>query len=716
MLGAGFGLVATVLATNLVVSILALWRLQANNSVVLDSARQFRLLEATLSAIKDAESGQRAFLLTGEESYLRPYVASLGVLGEDLSRLRDSADEQGGRGEIDSLDRVVKEKVRELGDTVSLHRSGRVDAARDVVKTGLGVRLMEEIRDRFRALEDREGDRLAGRVEASRTALHRTTATLAIASLATLALCVLLGLAVFRHLAVVRRSEALLRHQSERWRVTLASIGDGVIVTDDQERVTFVNPVAESLCGISGAGVEGQPLGAVYRIVAEAPPQPASDQAGRAMRDATSSVGPEGDASGRGRHSLVAADGTRRPIQETVAPIRDEGGGRAGAVLVFRDDSDRHDRERRLVEESRRKDELLAMLAHELRNPLASILSASEVLYLSESAADLGWACEVIGREVRQLSRSLDDLLDVSRMTRDLIELRKEWIDAVPVLARAVTAIRPLAEGRAIRLKTSFSHPSLWLEADPARLDQILSNLLGNAARYTPEGGEIRVTAGIVDTQIVIRVIDNGIGIAGDVLPSVFDLFTQGERTLARSEGGLGIGLTIVKKLVELHAGSVSARSDGPGMGSTFTVRLPAAKENPVDTMASHAWPGQGENAERSRILIVDDNKDLATSLARLLRILGHEVEVVYDGRKGIEIARSYRPRVVLLDIGLPNLDGYQVARTLRQEGFNDTMIIAVSGYGQEEDRKRSRDAGMDYHLTKPVDFKTIAALIAQPN
>jgi CheY-like chemotaxis protein/two-component sensor histidine kinase len=343
-------------------------------------------------------------------------------------------------------------------------------------------------------------------------------------------------------------------------------------------------------------------------------------------------------------------------------------------------------------------------------------LSASEVLYLSESAADLGWACEVIGREVRQLSRSLDDLLDVSRMTRDLIELRKEWIDAVPVIARAVTSTRPLAEGRAVRLTTSFSHPCQWLEADPARLEQILSNLLSNAARYTPEGGEIQVTAEFVNTQIVIRVIDNGIGIACDLLPYVFDLFAQGERTSARTEGGLGIGLTIVKKLVELHAGSVSARSDGPGKGSTFTVRLPAAKENPVGTMASRGWPGQGENAEKSRILIVDDNKDLATSLARLLRILGHEVEVVYDGRKGIEIARSYRPRVVLLDIGLPNLDGYQVARTLRQEGFNDTMIIAVSGYGQEEDRKRSRDAGMDYHLTKPVDFKTIAALIAQPN
>ena len=244
-------------------------------------------------------------------------------------------------------------------------------------------------------------------------------------------------------------------------------------------------------------------------------------------------------------------------------------------------------------------------------------------------------------------------------------------------------------------------------------------NLLSNAAKYTPPGGRIVMTAERIDSQIVFRIIDDGIGIASNLLPGVFDLFAQGERSLDRTEGGLGIGLTIVKKLVELHAGSVSASSAGPGKGSTFTVRLPSAKENPVTPSISRAGAvplEQAAQAEKTRILIVDDNKDLAGSLARLLRILGHDVEVVFDGRKGIETARTYRPRVVLLDIGLPNLDGYHVARTLRQEGFNDTMIIALSGYGQEEDLKRSREAGMDHHLTKPVDVKTISQLISQPS
>jgi CheY-like chemotaxis protein len=358
------------------------------------------------------------------------------------------------------------------------------------------------------------------------------------------------------------------------------------------------------------------------------------------------------------------------------------------------------------------------MLAHELRNPLAAIRSA--VATLDEAVADHhdAWAKGVIVRQVEHLAHLLDDLLDVSRITRGLIRVHRQLIDAYPVISRAVEMVRPLVGDRRQRLEVASVPRPLRLEADPVRLEQVLVNLLTNASRYTPVGGRIRVSAESDGDQIVLGVADDGAGIAPEVLPRIFELFAQGDRTLARSEGGLGVGLTIVRKLVELHEGSVSARSDGPGRGSEFVVRLPAAAEQPAAPPATAPTPSPGaspsaDGRRHSRILVVDDNRDLAQGLARLLRMLGHEVKVAHDGPEGIEAARDYRPDVILLDIGLPRLDGYSVARALRQEeAFRDTLIIAISGYGQEEDRLRSIEAGMNHHLTKPVDITTINELI----
>ncbi len=537
----------------------------------------------------------------------------------------------------------------------------------------------------------------------SAAGLTRTRATLAVASLSALVLNAALGLVVMRQLSSTRRSQALLREQLERWQVTLASVGDAVIVADELGRVVFLNQVAESLCGRLRAEALQRPLNEVFRILPAGSPRADEHPIERVLRD--------GAVLTTASQTLeILPEGGERPVNLTAAPIRDSGGRICGAILAFRDDTDRREKERVLVEESRRKDEFLAMLAHELRNPLASILSAVQVLGLNVSPHDRELAREIIGRQTKQLA----NLLDVSRITHGLIQVRKEWIDGVAVLNRTIEATRPLFAQHGHHVDVTIAQPTLPLEADPVRFEQILVNLLANAARYTPRAGRIVVEAREDQGWVVIDIRDNGRGIEPAVLPTVFDLFAQGGRSLARSEGGLGIGLTIVKKLVELHGGSVSARSDGLGKGSTFTVRLPAAKENPVAASVSRGQSNQVDKGEKNRILIVDDNKDLATSLARLLGLLGHDVEVVFDGRMVVEAARSYRPRVVLLDIGLPNLDGYQVARRLRQEGFADAMIIAVSGYGQEEDRRRSREAGMDYHLTKPVDIKTITELIGQ--
>jgi signal transduction histidine kinase len=364
-----------------------------------------------------------------------------------------------------------------------------------------------------------------------------------------------------------------------------------------------------------------------------------------------------------------------------------------------------------LRDNDRHKDEFLAMLAHELRNPLAAVNNAVTVLKLSPDEATRHWASDVVERQVRQLVRLIDDLLDVSRITSGKIRLRKEHVDAVPILDQAIESTRTLFEERRHALDVSIEAGGLPLYVDATRLGQIVSNLLTNAAKYTDGGGRIRLAARREGPRVAISVTDNGIGIPPEKLPEMFRLFAQGDRSLARSEGGLGIGLTVVRKLAEMHGGSVVAWSDGPGKGSEFTVYLPRARE------AAGPGPEEGRAprpaGKGARILVVDDNVDTALGMARLLRLLGNEVVTVHDGPAAIEKARTFRPAFVLLDIGLPGLDGYEVAATLRGEDHHqDAVIIAVSGYGQEEDRRRSRAAGFDHHLVKPVDFDSLVALI----
>src|SRR4051812_33168956 len=359
----------------------------------------------------------------------------------------------------------------------------------------------------------------------------------------------------------------------------------------------------------------------------------------------------------------------------------------------------------------RRKDEFLAMLAHELRNPLAAISNAVQVAGRADDRESREWSREVIDRQVRHLSRLMDDLLDVSRITRGKITLKWDIIDTVPVLETAVESVRRLVEERRHELDVSLPPGPLWVKADATRLEQIVVNLLTNAAKYTESGGRISLSASREGEDVAFSVRDNGVGIPPESLPSMFELFTQGDRTLARSEGGLGIGLTLVKSLAEMHGGSVTARSNGPGTGSEFVVRLPSA--SPAPEGRKDGAPSTADQRPCRRVLIVDDNEDMARGMARLLKLLGHAVATAHDGPSAVEAARSHRPDYVLLDIGLPGMSGYEVAKRLREDGFLDTVIIAVSGYGQEEDRRRSKLAGFDHHLVKPLDHDALLQLIA---
>ena len=371
-----------------------------------------------------------------------------------------------------------------------------------------------------------------------------------------------------------------------------------------------------------------------------------------------------------------------------------------------------------LREANRHKDEFLAMLAHELRNPLAPIHNAVQLMRNPQLPPEqLVWTREVIERQVRHLTKLVDDLLDVSRITRGKINVVRESIELATVVERAVETVQPMLVLQRHELVVKVEPEPLLLDGDLTRLTQIVGNILSNAIKYTDDGGRIELTAGSIGDHVEIRVRDNGIGIEPEVLPLVFDLFAQASQLNGRSQTGLGIGLALAKRLAEMHGGDVQASSDGPGKGSEFVVRLPR-KKNDGAASAVHADVEQAPEATMSmaarRILLADDNRDALETLARLLQLGGHEIHKAVDGVQALEAATRVRPDLVLLDIGMPGMDGYEVARRIRSQPWGRAAkLVALSGWGQESDRKRSREAGFDTHCIKPLDPQRLSMLLA---
>ena len=402
-------------------------------------------------------------------------------------------------------------------------------------------------------------------------------------------------------------------------------------------------------------------------------------------------------------------------------------GARRYFTGIVRDIAERKELERQLrqrldelAQADRQKNEFLAMLAHELRNPLAPMRNA---LYLlnSPKSDDLmrERARQIMDRQMQHLVRLVDDLLDVSRIVRGMVELRRHVIDLREAVVRAAETAQPVIDAQGHELVTSLPDAPLWVDGDIVRLGQVLANLLTNAAKYTDQAGRIWLGAAREGGEAVVHVRDSGIGIPAGMLPHVFDLFVQGDRSLARSQGGLGIGLTLVQRLVELHGGTVKAHSEGPGRGSEFIVRLPAVpgpRAAASQPAREAARPPKAAAARPKRVLVVDDNIDAADSIVLILRGAGYEVSCAYDGPSVLPAARNFRPDVVVLDIGLPGMDGYEVARQLRgQQEFRSTPLVAVTGYGQADDRVKSLEAGFDAHLTKPVNPQQLQQFIAKP-
>lgn len=625
-------------------------------------------------------------------------------------------------------------------------------------------------------------------------------------------------------------------HEQRDWLlITLSSIGDAVITTDGEGRVTFLNPVAESLTGWTRQEAIGQPLDNVFRIINEESRQAVEIPSVQALQ--------EGRTVKLASHSLlIAKDGTERPIGDSTAPIRNDKGEVSGVVLVFRDIGERraaeralekalvyaddiiatlrepfvvldadlrvktanrsfydsfrvskeetenrlvydlgngqwdipalrklldevltrnqsvHDfevehsfptlgrktmllnarpfppdskhpelillavedmtalRERadELAEANRHKDEFLATLAHELRNPLAPIRNAVQYLGMEGlKEPDVRTAREVIARQVTVMVRLIDDLLDVSRISRNKLDIRKQRVDLAAVVESAVESSRPLIQQCGHELTVRLSPQPIHLDADPIRLAQVFLNLLNNAAKYTKRGGHIWLTTEREGSDAVIRVRDNGIGIPADMLARIFDMFAQVDRSLERSQGGLGIGLTLVRRLTEMHDGSIEAHSNGPDEGSEFVVRLPIFSPRQHEPSPRSDVP-QPTGLSECRILVVDDNRDSADSLGMLLRLMGNDIRTAHDGLEAVELAETFHPELVLLDIGLPKLNGYEVARRIRRHpGGRDVILVALTGWGQEEDRRRSQEAGFNFHIVKPVELVALEKLLA---
>jgi PAS domain S-box-containing protein len=369
-----------------------------------------------------------------------------------------------------------------------------------------------------------------------------------------------------------------------------------------------------------------------------------------------------------------------------------------------------------LEEAGTKKDEFLATLAHELRNPLAPISNAIELLEQGGgSEADVRWCSGVIHRQVQVMARLLEDLLDISRIARVRLELRKQRLELASVLEAALDTSRPLIEAGGHRLEIDLPPGPIHLYADPIRLAQVFANLLNNAAKYTPPGGNIRVSAQRRGTDVIVEVEDDGIGITPEMLPEVFEIFSQARPASLASQDGLGIGLSLVKGLVELHGGSVEAESEGPGRGSVFRVCLPGLPESTLDEPSPDGDAGAASLPIQRRILVADDNYDSADSLARLLSSAGNEVRTAYDGQQCLEVAAEFHPDVILLDIGMPRMDGYEVCRRIRREDWGQgILMIAVTGWGQEQDRRRTVAAGFDVHLVKPVRPARLFELLAE--
>jgi len=503
-----------------------------------------------------------------------------------------------------------------------------------------------------------------------------------------------------------KRAQAELHRRDERLQLLLGNATDfAVIISDLEGRVLEWQGGAEHITGWTAEDMIGRPASVIFTPEERAAGVPEAEMAKAAQ---------SGRAEDKRWHARK--DGRRFFADGVMVGLRNAEGELRGFGKVMRDATDRKQAEDALKEADRRKDEFLAVLAHELRNPLAPLRNGLQIMRLAaHDTAAVNEARDMMERQLGHMVRLIDDLLDVSRISRNKMELRRQRVLLSDVVTHSVETARPLIDAQGHALEIDLPAEPIYLDADLTRLSQVFGNLLANSAKYTPRGGRIALHGERDHATVMVQVRDTGIGIPQHHLPRVFDMFSQVDRSIERAAGGLGIGLALVKGLVEMHGGAVTAASEGPDRGSTFTVRLPIAEAPAVAPAGAAATASAPEGAGARRILVVDDNRDAAASLASVLGLLGDEVRVAHDGIEAIEAAARFRPDVILMDVGMPRMNGYDATRRIRaQPGGGTPVIVALTGWGQERDRVLSSEAGCDAHLVKPVNLDELQELLSR--
>ncbi len=724
------------LAANGYVSQRAVRVVTGNDRLLAHTEEVLTALETLQATVTDAETGQRGYVLTGRESYLLPYQAARASLADRLTRFRSlTADNSFHQRRLAALEGKIQAKLAELGETIELRRNGGLAAALPVIESDRGATLMNGIREDIAAMKAEENRLLAFRARESERSATTVQATMWVANLVAIGLLAAFTLLAFRRLGEQQRTAQLLAEHRDRLQITLASIGDAVLSTDEKGRVQILNPVAGHLVGWSPAEAEGRPLAEVFRIINETTRQPAEDPVEKAIR--------LGKVVGLANHTIVVSrDGRETPIEDSAAPIKDAKGKVLGVVLVFRDVSERKGFEReqeRLAEgermariqaeeANRSKDEFLATVSHELRNPLNAI--AGWTVILRTGPADeqaCQHAAEVIARNARALTRIVEDILDVSRIVTGKLRIEPRETELTSVVQSAVDAVRPAAEAKHIVLETRLE-PAGPVWGDPDRLQQVVWNLVSNAVKFTPKAGRVDVRLHRAESQVEIVVSDNGPGIAGELLPHVFDRFRQADSSSTRRHGGLGLGLAIVRHLVELHGGTVGVTSGGSDLGTTFTVSLPirilgtAPRLGPVAAELPDTPPLPAESPLNGlRTLVVEDDPDSLEMVCTLLRQRGADVRAAASTAEALAIMERWTPALLISDLGMPEEDGYTLIRRVRAlpaERGGQVPAVALSARIRPEDRIEALSAGFQMHVAKPVapaELLAVAVTLAGP-
>ncbi len=664
-------------------------------------------LRDTFSLVQDMETGQRGYVVTRRPEYLQPYLAASSTLSTSLAELRERNDDRPDQATwFAEFTALIRRKQAELSETIRLMDAGDQDHAMAVIQRDEGRQVMDEIRQVVARRQALDLARLRDARDAIVNSLER--AALMGAGAAVLGIGIA-GASFYRLRNELAARQALaddLHQQREALRVTLFSIGDGVITTDARGRVHTLNGMAEKLTGWSNLDAAGRTLETVFDIVNETTRERVESPATRALR--------EGQIVGLANHTvLIARDGVERAIDDSAAPIRDADGALLGAVLVFRDVTEQRGAELTLLESQRRKDDFLAMLAHELRNPLAGILSGVQVLRVLRPEGDAAAMQEVIERQAKHMGRMVDDLLDTSRFARGKLSLRREHLDLRELIRVTVEDYRKSQLVEGCDLDVLLPDEAVWVWGDRTRLAQTVTNLIHNGYKFCDGPYHVLVTLRVDEAtdSAEIVVADQGIGMDAAMLARVFQPFVQADTSAERSRGGLGLGLALVQALVTLHEGRISAQSEGLGRGSQFVIRLPRSL-NPIPEPPSSSVP----NAGPRRVLIIDDRRDAVMPLEKILQLCGHQVRTASNGDAGLELARSFQPEIVLCDIGLPEgMNGYDVAKAMRADAaLAAVYLVAVTGYGQDEDRQSAQAVGFDYHVTKPVGKEDLLRVIGQ--